>query len=267
MIDVWLERWNLTLDGEPFVSPWSTVVPVRYLGTPAMLKIATDIDESKGGELMAWWDGKGAARVYEIDGDAILMERLIGPRSLADKVRRGKDDEATRILCDVASRLHAPREKPLPALTNLESWFVALFRVASVQGGAVANAAAIARKLIDTEEDRSVLHGDLHHGNVLDSGARGWLAIDPKHLFGERAFDFVNILRNPDIPTSLIPGRFERQVNVIVETTDVERVRFLMWVVAFTGLSAAWFIEAGEEPVSDLAINALAVGMLETELR
>jgi len=102
---------------------------------------------------------------------------------------------------------------------------------------------------------------------VLDSGARGWLAIDPKHLFGERAFDFVNILRNPDIPTSLIPGRFERQVDVIVQAAGVERVRFLMWVVAFTGLSAAWFIEDGDEPVSDLAINALATELLERALR
>lgn len=30
------------------------------------------------------------------------------------------------------------------------------------------------------------LHGDLHHGNVLDFGASGWLAIDPKGLKGER---------------------------------------------------------------------------------
>jgi aminoglycoside/hydroxyurea antibiotic resistance kinase len=45
-----------------------------------------------------------------------------------------------------------------------------------------------------------VLHGDLHHGNVLDFGLRGWLAIDPKGLLGERGFDFANIFTNPISP-------------------------------------------------------------------
>lgn len=44
----------------------------------------------------------------------------------------------------------------------------------------------------------AVLHGDLHHGNVLDFGPLGWLAIDPKGLHGESGFDYANILSNPD---------------------------------------------------------------------
>jgi len=41
---------------------------------------------------------------------------------------------------------------------------------------------------------------------VLDAEARGWIAIDPKGLLGERTFDFVNILRNPDAATALAPA-------------------------------------------------------------
>ena len=107
-----------------------------------------------------------------------------------------------------------------------------------------------------------MLHGDLHHGNVLDSGTRGWLAIDPKFLFGERAFDFVNILRNPDVETSLKPGRFAHQVDLIAESARLDRQRFLAWVVAFTGLSAAWIYSDGNEPEHDLAINVLAVDLM-----
>lgn len=261
-VDLWMERWNLSRDGEVLRTNWGILAPVRYLGTPAMLKIALDIDEANGGELMAWWEGEGAARVYEIDGHAMLMERLIGERSLHEMVRSGDDDEATRILCDVAAQLHTEREKPRLALTELDTWFAALWKLAPERGGALAHAAVIARQLIDTEEDRVVLHGDLHHNNVLDSGSRGWLAIDPKFLYGERAFDFVNILRNPDIETSLIPGRFARQVEVIVDAARLDRERFLQWTVAFTGLSAAWFYTDNVEPDSDLAINALAVDLL-----
>ena len=38
-----------------------------------------------------------------------------------------------------------------------------------------------------------------HHDNVLDFGARGWLAIDPKRLLGDRAFDYTTMFSNPDL--------------------------------------------------------------------
>ncbi len=123
----------------------------------------------------------------------------------------------------------------------------------------------IARRLLDSPIDQVVLHGDLHHGNVLDSGGRGWLVIDPKALSGERTFDFVNILRNPDVPTSLRPGRFARQIDLISEAAGLDRRRFLEWTVAFTGLSAAWIYGDGDEPDHDLAINALAVDLLAAD--
>ena len=40
----------------------------------------------RGGALMAWWDGDGAARVLARHGDALLLERAMGPRSLAAMV-------------------------------------------------------------------------------------------------------------------------------------------------------------------------------------
>jgi streptomycin 6-kinase len=266
-LDPWIERWNLTLDGDPFRSNWGVLAPVRHLGSPAMLKVALDPDEEKGGHLLAWWNGDGAAQVYEVDGAALLMERLTGERSLNDMSRGGEDDEATVILCEVAARLHAPRSIEPPPLVSLETWFKALWPEAAKHGGAMAHAAVVARKLLATEQDRVVLHGDLHHGNILDAGERGWLAIDPKFLYGERAFDFVNILRNPDEAVSLTPGRFARQVDLISDVAGLDRTRFLEWIVAFTGLSAAWTYGGNAEPHHDLAVNALAVDLLERPLR
>ena len=260
-VDIWLERWNLTPDGEEIRSLWGVLRPVRYLGNPAMLKVSHAIEEQQGGELMAWWNGDGAARVYERDGNALLMERLTGSRSLNAMAKGDQDDEATRILCTVAAKLHAPRSSPPQGLIDLETWFADLWKRAE-QNGAMANAAIVARRLLDSEEDRVGLHGDLHHGNVLDGGARGWLAIDPKFLYGERTFDFVNILRNPDIETSLKPGRFAHQVDQIAKCAGLDRRRFLEWTVAFTGLSAAWIYADNELPEQDLAINALAVDLL-----
>jgi streptomycin 6-kinase len=46
--------------------------------------------------------------------------------------------------------------------------------------------AATARELLAKPSEVVVLHGDIHRGNVLDFGPRGWLASDPKGLVGER---------------------------------------------------------------------------------
>ena len=63
MFDEYLARWALTPDGDPIVTPFSRLLPVRRHGAPAMLKIALEAEEKLGSRLMVWWDGQGAARV------------------------------------------------------------------------------------------------------------------------------------------------------------------------------------------------------------
>jgi streptomycin 6-kinase len=262
-LDEYLARWRLTPDGLPLTTHTSILLPVLQDEIPAMLKIATEAEERRGVASIVWWGGDGAARALAHDGDALLMERATGERSLAEMARNDRDDEASRIICTVASRLHAPRDNPPPAsLVPLTHWFAGLEPAAARHGGLLTLAAAAARELLDEPRDVAVLHGDIHHGNVLDFGPRGWLAIDPKHLIGERAFDFVNILRNPDAGIALRPGRFSRQVTVVADAAGLDRTRFLKWILAFTGLSAAWILGDGDQPDLDLAVAELALAEL-----
>jgi streptomycin 6-kinase len=240
-----LARWDLTLDGAPITTASSRLLPVRHRGRPAMLKLATHAEERWGAGLMVWWGGEGAARVLAHEGDALLLERAMGQRSLVQMARDGHDDEASRTLCAVAARLHAPRPQPPPKLVPLRRWFEALAPAAASHGGILARAAEVARELLDEPREVVVLHGDLHHGNVLDFEERGWLAIDPKRLIGERGFELANILRNPDHKTALAPGRLARQATVIAEAAGLERARLLKWVVALAGLSTAWLLAEG----------------------
>ena len=229
-----------------------------------MLKIATEPEERRGAETMVWWSGEGAARVLAHEGDALLMERATGEQSLAEMARAGRDDEAMRVLCAAAARLHAPRSRPLPpSLVPLEAWFRDLEPAAARYGGILAQSATMARDLLADQREIVLLHGDIHHGNVLDFGPRGWLAIDPKGLIGERTFDYVNLLRNPDDETALAPRRFARQVTVIAEAARLDRGRLLRWTVAFCGLSAAWILNDHDFPRHDYRIAYLALAELE----
>ena len=262
MYDDHLERWRLIPDGAPLVTHSSHLLPVMHGGVPAMLKIAREDEERRGPDLMIWWNGDGAARVLARHGDAVLLERATGHRSLARMAREGRDDEASRIICDVAARLHAPRQQALPELIPLQRWFVELEPAAAKHGGILAQAAAVARELLDQPREICALHGDLHHDNVLDFGARGWLAIDPKRLIGERGFDFANIFRNPDLDIARAAGRLARQATIIAEAAQLERARLLRWIFAYAGLSAAWILGDGDDPILDLTIAEIAAAEL-----
>jgi streptomycin 6-kinase len=124
------------------------------------------------------------------------------------------------------------------------------------------HAAKTARELLDAPQEVGVLHGDLHHGNVLDFGPRGWLAIDPKGLVGERGFDFANIFCNPDAAVALAPGRLARQTSIVADAAGLDRTRLLQWIVACAGLSAAWIMGDGDHPVLELAVAESAAAEL-----
>lgn len=263
----WFRRWSLVPDGEPIRTPGSDLFPVRQDGQPAMLKIAHDREEQFGAEIMIWWNGDGAAKVLAHETPAILLERATGSRSLADMARNGRDDEACRILCATTAKLHKTRPTPRPdCLVPLARWFDDLHRLADAQGGALTLAAHISRRLLADPRDVCLLHGDIHHANVLDFGESGWKAIDPKRVVGERAFDFANIFNNPDaifdrpdLHLATAPAVLARRTHVIAAAAGLDHVRLLHWVVAYSGLSAAWFIEEQEPEKARLPLTVAAI--------
>ncbi|MFX4335885.1 aminoglycoside phosphotransferase family protein, partial [Acinetobacter baumannii] len=83
-------------------------------------------------------------------------------------------------------------------------------------------------------------------------------------LYGERGYDYANLFTNPDAKTAQAPGRFERQLEIVIAARGLQRRRLLQWILAWTGLSAAWFDEDGsrEETEAELAIARLALANL-----
>ncbi|MHA1570346.1 MAG: aminoglycoside phosphotransferase family protein, partial [Alphaproteobacteria bacterium] len=110
--------------------------------------------------------------------------------------------------------------------------------------------ADMARKLLASEGEKVPLHGDLHHGNVLDAGPRGWLAIDPKALLGDRAYDVANLLRNPEPHGALVHNqdRMNRLARFYARRLGLEVQRVLGFAFAHAGLAARWDLEDGDNP-------------------
>lgn len=259
----WIDRWGLIPDGEPFTSLGGRLLPVRQDGVAAMLKVSHAPEEIAGGVLMAWWNGQGAAPVLAHLGEALLMVRATGAGSLAEMARNGQDDQASRVICAALDRLHAPRTGRLPSsLRPLPDWFRQLGPAAQRHGGVLAKSYDMSKRLLADPREVCVLHGDAHHGNFLDFGDLGWLAIDPKGLIGDRGYDYANLLCNPDLATAVTPGRIARQVQVVAQAADLDPTRTLQWLLAYAGLSASWTLSDGDNPAGALQIAEISAAEL-----
>lgn len=243
--------WDLKPDGVPTETHSSWLLPVRRGDAPAILKLMKlSSDERDAAALLRYYDGNGAVRLYEEHDNVLLLERASGPRSLMTMATTGNDAEAAELLAQTVGKLHAPRAGATPeGLTPLRDWFSSLYDHAddiSILG----RCAAMARRLMASERDVVPLHGDLHHDNVLDGGARGWLAIDPKALHGERAYEVANLLGNPWPYGHIVhhPERMQKLAALYADRLGLDPQRVLAFAFAHAGLAASWDMDDGGDP-------------------
>jgi streptomycin 6-kinase len=119
--------------------------------------------------------------------------------------------------------------------------------------------------LCRTQREPALLHGDLHHYNVLSDRSRGWCAVDPKGVVGELEYELGAVLRNPiDRPdlfaTIEIVERRLEQFGLVLGL-DVSRARG--WCFAQAVLSAIACIEDGDAAEADAALM-LARALLDS---
>ena len=118
-------------------------------------------------------------------------------------------------------------------------------------------------ELLASQDSPVLLHGDLHHWNIAQAEREPWLALDPKGLVGEPAYEVGAWLRNPMPEVNTWPDlrrMLLRRVDQFHDRLGLDRERMRGWGMAQAVLSAWWFYEdEGEYDPSVLAIaEALA---------
>lgn len=247
--------WDLTV-GEPYELSYHYVAAVTCAdGTPAVLKLGVPGGGSLAEEApaLAAFAGRGAVRLLRADLDlgALLLERIEPGWRARDLVPAG-DADATSAAVSVMRRLHVPPPSgcPLPDLVTQADAFDAYVR-AHGDGGPlpvelVARAGALMRELCASATERVVLHGDLHHDNILRAEREPWLAIDPHGLVGDPGYEIGSLLFNPDPDdrdaalTALVPARVEQLADDLA--LPIERV--VAWGFVKAVLSDVWSAEA-----------------------
>ena len=110
----------------------------------------------------------------------------------------------------------------------------------------VSKAEELFKYLTETSTERYLLHGDLHHDNVLSSKRDVWLAIDPMGVVGERAFETAAVLRNPQsklLKYSNPKDVLSKRIQILSEELEIDDKRIRQWGIAQTVLSAIWKLE------------------------
>jgi len=271
MATEYLQRWELTIVGEPLGGAASVVVPVvRRDGTEAMLKLQPVNGESDSEALaLRTWSHDDVVEVFEDDPETstLLLERL-EPRTLNDLPDH---TEATRILAELLTRLMV-----VPAPTGVR-------RLSDIAGQLVEDAPALIPRLSDTSEQELVrrlvaqvaellpetgdrlLHWDLHYDNVMAAKRQPWLVIDPKPLAGDPAFEVFPVLWNrwdDLVATGDLSQAIRDRFDLMLEVTGIDRDRALGWTAGRILQNVLWFVEDGATRLeTELAAISAALRM------
>ena len=200
------DKWGLTL-GRPAGDIKANYIAFVEMGNgeDAVLKVGVPHDDfSAEMEALAIYQGRGINRLIDCDKalNAMLLERLRPGRTL-DSVedRRERIEVAARILQD----LHAVPPPSNHTLPHFMDWMRSAFADARSCGDAerargcmeqIPRVESMMGILMERDEPRILLHGDLHHWNILSDGDRGWKAIDPKGVIGASCLDAGRFINN-----------------------------------------------------------------------
>ena len=256
LIDEAAQRWQLS-DLHPASGlSFNYVLFAQRLGAEVVLKLGVPDPELRSGiRSLRHFAGRGVVRMLESDSGRgmLLLERLRPGRQLASIT---DDAQATRIGAEVMLRLRCPVPSE-SGLIRLSDWFEGFDgfrdrssgRTGPIDRGLYDRAQAAARDLLAENHLPALIHGDLHHFNILSS-ERGWLAIDPKGVIGPAAYEVGPFLLNPWVVTGLAPNTARlttARVATLSEILTLEPECIRSWGIAYAVLSAVWSLEGNAD--------------------
>jgi streptomycin 6-kinase len=245
-----LDEWDLTVDGALMNGFCSLVVPVLTDdGQRAVLKLHTDADADESDfEHLALqrWHGNGTVLLLRADPHrrAMLLERL----HRRDLTTIG-DLEACEVVAGLYGRIHVPALPQLRTITSyVERWTAdleALPHDAPIPRRMREQCVALTRDLVtDPASVGRIIHGDLHHHNVLAADREPWLVIDPKPMSGDPHYEPAPMLWNrwDDIVAGDARVNLRRRLHTIVDAAGLDEDRVRDWVVVRMVHNMSWAV-------------------------
>lgn len=227
----------------------------RSDGKPTVLKSAFIKDElSREISMLRAYEGRGAIRVLDQDDEqGVALLESADPGTPLSSIE--DDTRATDIFCEVFHRFH---HLPAPAgslYPSMRQHFAAIERyreriddlnlAAPLPESWVEYAEECLAYLIATTSEHLLLHGDLHHDNILRQGEEQWAVIDPKGIIGDIHFDTIQYLLNYEDRGGDCEQVLRGRIAILADRLGLDPRRIAMWGMARGVLEACWTIEGG----------------------
>lgn len=254
----WCERWGVTISDEMPVLAMNLVFfgesaehgPVVIKTSPPHPEVAAEIDA------LRHHNDPAIVKLIHAEPDVSIMmqKRVLPGTTLKSAIDAGELSERDAVDIGASLMQRYWIEPPSEAqFIGLKSWFKALYAYsASYPNGQgpiphrhVELAIRQADELLETPRDEVMLHGDIHHYNILRNAEHGWTLIDPKGLVGERGYDIGTWLLNPISfdRRSDVAEMTEYRLDRFSELLRIERLRLWQWAMAHAVLSDCWNVE------------------------
>lgn len=199
---------------------------------------------AKEARCLALYSDHGSVSLIAADDGAILMQRAVPGVTLKGHFPKN-DNKAVHILCSKMKQLHSvtiPKQYNFYTLNELLN---TLDNAVDIPSNILKKARHLRDQLLSTTSKIALLHGDLHHENILRNHD-DWLSIDPKGFIGDPIFDACAFISNP------IPELLEEQdplqiinsrIDLCADLLNVSRQRVFDWHYVKSVLCWAWALE------------------------
>ncbi|MET3575930.1 aminoglycoside phosphotransferase family protein [Bhargavaea ullalensis] len=268
----YVRKWSLEPEVPVGNLSYNYVLFVRRQdGTPAVFKAGVPGKDSRR-EILATESYRGngcAALIRSVPEDGVQLLERIRPGAMLSTV--SDEAEAARAFCGVWKRLR----RPLPATTEFPSvasmWEEAsrsYRRMHPVGGPVPEEKIRLAGSCFAAVEascaGRGLLHGDLHHQNILLNDRGGWTAIDPHGYSGDPAYDLAPFLYN-ELEHKPVEELLALRTGILLDELQMSRKRLLQAALAMTVMSACWHAE--EENLDAIRLHNRITDWYEMQLK
>jgi len=213
--------------------------------TPIVLKLGLDIKGLKQEALaLKVFAGFGAANILAEEDGVLILERVLPGDSLKSYFP-SKDDEAIRIAARVMKHLHQASVLVTGTFPHIRECLETLDKEWDIPINYLQKARLLRDQLLQTSGKEVLLHGDLHHDNILKN-VDEWMVIDPKGLIGEPAYEIGAFIRNPvpELLTSIkVDSIIKNRITAFARLLDLPEDRILDWCFVQAVLAWVWALE------------------------
>ncbi|MCS5708701.1 aminoglycoside phosphotransferase family protein [Candidatus Berkiella cookevillensis] len=190
------------------------------------------------------FSGFGAVTVLAEKEGMLLLERAISGASLKTYFPE-KEYDAIHIMGGCLKKLHQAAPPFLKIFPHIKDWLMVLNKDSSIPDYYLNKARKLRDTLLETSSASVLLHGDLHHDNILQQGD-DWVVIDPKGVIGEPAYEVAAFIRNP-MPKLLELDNalkiIEHRIHHFAKILEISEHRIWNWCFVQAVLAWAWALE------------------------